>query len=114
MKKIIAIVLVAVLFVGIMLTSCSAEKSIIGTWKSQNSIAGIVTETTYVFNEDGTGTRKTVLDIKFTYEFVEDKLNITTETLGVEFVEEYTYDFSSSNTLTLTDEKGTITLNKVD
>lgn len=93
--------------------ACGApEKAIIGTWKHQKTVLGVVTETTYVFKEDGTGVKSGLLDIAFTYTFSGEKLLITTATLGIENTEEYTYQFHL-NELVLTGEKETLTLEKV-
>lgn len=95
------------------LCACTApETSIVGTWKNQSTILGVVTETVYTFNEDGTGTKSNVLDIGFTYSFSEEKLLITTSTLGIENTEEYDYKFNGSK-LVLTGDKDTINLERV-
>lgn len=111
MKRAVAFALVIVM--ALCLFSCAkpAEK-ILGSWKYQSSVLGVVTETTYVFNEDGTGSKTNVLEIKFTYAITEDKLLITTSTLGIENTEEYSYEFSGDE-LVLTGEKDTLTLQKV-
>jgi uncharacterized lipoprotein YehR (DUF1307 family) len=112
MKKIVAVMLVFVMMLG--LCSCaSPEKSIIGTWKHQSTVLGVVTETTYIFNEDGTGEKSSVIDVAFTYSFSDDKLLIKTSTLGIENTEVYSYEFSGDK-LVLTGEKDTIDLQKVE
>lgn len=111
MKKAVAVLLVLVMVVG--LCSCLSPKaSIVGEWKSQSKVLGVVTETTYTFNEDGTGTESGIIDIGFTYSFSDDKLLMTTSILGIESTEEYTYEFSK-NKLVLTSDKDTINLEKV-
>ena len=111
MRKFIACLLLVVMVFA--LCSCAApEKSIVGTWKNQTTVLGVVTETTYTFNEDGTGTKSNVLDINFTYSFEEEKLLITTSTLGIENTEKYSFDFNGDK-LVLTGEKETIELEKV-
>ena len=111
MKKCLAFILVVVMMLS--LCACSTpEKAIVGKWKSNNTVLGVVTETTYTFNEDGTGTKSNVLDVEFTYSFTEDKLVITTVTLGIESSAEYTFEFSGDK-LVLTSEKETINLEKV-
>ena len=112
MKRIIAGALLLVILVG-MMCGCSAEKKIVGTWKYQDKVLGIVTETTYKFNEDGTGTKTTVLDVDFKYSFFEDKLRITTTVLGLEKTEEYTYEIKKDK-LTLKNDKETISLERVE
>lgn len=112
MKRAIAALLVMVLVLT--LCSCaSPEKAIVGTWKSQNTVLGVVTETKYVFNEDGTGTMTNIIDIGFTYAFVDEKLVITTETLGIQSSTEYTYQFDGSK-LTLRNDNDTINLEKAE
>ncbi|MBR2043038.1 MAG: hypothetical protein IJ946_01725 [Clostridia bacterium] len=110
MKKFLAIFLSVLIVFGV--CACSAEKSIIGTWKYQTTVLGVVTETSYTFNEDGTGKVSTVLDVAFTYKFENDKLCLTITTFGIENTEEYDYEFKG-NSLILTDSDGSITLEKV-
>ncbi len=112
MKRAFAIILVVVM-TTVMLSSCTLPwQSVVGTWKREETILGVVTETTYVFNEDGTGTMTLVLDFDFTYTIEGNQLTITTTTLGIESSEVYTYK-RSGNTLTLTNDSETITLEKV-
>ena len=80
MKRAIAFALVVVMALG-MFSCAKPEEKILGTWKYQSSVLGVVTETTYTFNEDGTGSKTNVLEIKFTYAITEDQLLITTSTL---------------------------------
>lgn len=111
MRKILAVALLIVMLLG--LCACTAlEKSIVGTWKNQSTVLGIVTETIYTFNEDGTGSKTNIVSVSFTYSFSEEKLLITTSTLGIENTEEYTFDFKG-NKLVLTGERDTIELEKV-
>lgn len=112
MKKIVAFMLVTV--IALSLFACAApEKAIVGSWKTQSKVLDSVTiETTYTFNEDGTGSLSNVIDIAFTYSIEGDKLSITTTTLGIENTEEYFFDLQGSK-LTLTDAKNTIELEKV-
>ena len=110
MKKVFAFLLAVLMVAG--LCACSPEKSIVGSWKHQTTVLGVVTETVYTFNEDGTGKISSVVDVSFTYEFSDDKLLITTSTLGIKNTEEYSYEFSGSK-LALTGDKDTISLEKV-
>lgn len=111
MRKWLVGLLVVAMVLG--LCACSApEKEIVGTWKNQTTVLGIVTETVYTFNEDGTGAKTNVISVEFTYSFSDEKLCITTSTLGIENTEEYSYDFSGDE-LVLTGEKDTIRLEKV-
>lgn len=109
MKKILAVVLVMAL--GLAVCACTPQKQIVGTWKNQETVLGVVVETTYVFNEDGTGTMKSVVPIEFEYSFDNDKLLITTNTLGIKNTTEYTFDFSGK-ILTLTEGGNSIKLVK--
>ncbi|HHU53648.1 MAG TPA: hypothetical protein GXZ43_06210 [Clostridiaceae bacterium] len=111
MRKIL-IFLVLVLMILSFCACSKPEKSIVGTWKNKKTVFSVVTETTYTFNEDGTGTKSGILDIDFTYSFSEEKLLITTSILGVKTTEEYSYDFDGDK-LVLTGEKGSIDLEKV-
>ena len=111
MKRIIAFLLVV--FTALSLFACAGpEKAIVGTWSHQSSVLGVVTEITYTFNEDGTGTKSNVIDIDFTYSFSDDKLLITTSTLGIENTEEFFYELSA-NKLVLRGKKDTIEFQKV-
>ena len=111
MRKVIAGLLLCVMVFA--LCSCAiSEKLIVGTWKSQTTVLGVVTETKYTFNEDGTGTKSNVLDINFTYSFEEGKLLITTSTLGIENTEKFSYSFKG-NKLVLSGDQETINLEKV-
>lgn len=112
MKRTIALLLVAVM--ALSLFACATpEEKILGSWKHQSSVLGVVTETTYTFNEDGTGSKTNVLEVKFTYAITEDKLLITTSVLGIENTEEYAYEFKGEE-LVLTGEKETLTLQKMN
>lgn len=111
MRRAIAFALVVVMALSLLACAKPAEK-ILGSWKHQSSVLGVVTETTYTFSEDGTGTKTNVLEIKFTYVITEDKLLMTTSTLGIENTEEYSYEFDGDQ-LVLTGEKDTLTLQKV-
>lgn len=111
MRKILTGLLVFVIVIS--LCACVApEKVIVGTWKSQTTVLGIVTETKYTFNEDGTGTKSNVIDVSFTYSFEDDKLVITTSTLGIENTDKYAFEFKGDS-LTLTNDKETVNLEKV-
>lgn len=114
MKKKIAATLILVTMVLVIFASCATPaKQIVGTWESETSILGVETKTTYVFNEDGTGSITTVLDLKtdITYSITDEKLTITMNTLGIETDTQYTYDFEG-DTLTLVGNGMTITMTK--
>lgn len=111
MKK--ALICILLIITVILTASCTTAERIIGTWKNQTSVLGVVVETTYVFNEDGTGTVGTLLDIPLdmTYTLDGDILTVTTSTLGVETVTQYTVSFDGDS-LVLANDNETITLNK--
>lgn len=112
MKRTVAVVLLFAIVVG--LCACTlGEVLIVGTWKSQTKVLGVVTEVSYTFNDDGTGMRSGALDTSFTYVIEGDQLAITTSVLGVDVTEEYTYEISGSK-LVLTGENETITLERAD
>ena len=112
MRKVLCFVLVFVMVAA--MCGCGApEKQIVGTWKSRNSVLGVVTETTYIFRADGTGERTGLLTTAFTYEFSGDKLLLTTSVLLVKNTEEYTFRFEGKK-LTLSGSKETITLERAD
>lgn len=97
-----------------MITACSSpEKAIIGIWKGQNTVLGIVTENVYKFYEDGTGTISTVLGIEneSVYSIDGDKLWLTISVLGIDTYNVYTFKING-DTLTLTDDSGTTVLTK--
>lgn len=111
MKKILSVLLVCVLVVT--MASCTfPEVSVVGTWKHTSTVLGVVTESTYTFNEDGTGKISGVLDVDFTYAFSKEELFITTSPLGIEITEKYTFEFKEDK-LILTNGKTTLELVKV-
>lgn len=110
MKKLIAMTLVLVC----LLCACAAPADkIVGTWKNQKTVLGIVTETTYVFREDGTGKRSGILDVEFTYDIIEDQLVLTFSAIGLESKETYSYAFEG-DTLTLTGNGETMVLTRTE
>ena len=111
MRKVLSLVLVFVLVAA--MCGCSPEKAIEGTWKSRNTVLGVVTETTYVFRADGTGERSGLLTTAFTYTITEDALELTTSVMGLEHKESYAYRFEGKK-LTLTGGNEPIVLEKVD
>jgi len=111
MKKVLLAVLIAA---TVMLCACSVfSKTVVGTWSHKENVLGVVTETVYVFKEDGTGSMKNIIETKFTYTTEDNKLTITTKPLGIELVDEYTYSFDGGK-LCLTKDSKTITLEKAD
>lgn len=119
MKKILCSVMVLCL-VFTCLCSCQGafyEKRIVGEWTTKTNIlgSGVVTETTYVFNEDKTGSVSGILglDIATTYTIDETNLVIVTDTALLQQTFSYTYEFDG-DLLILTDSEGTqTTLTKV-
>ena len=116
MKKILSIALILVVLVSAF-ASCGTpiEEKIAGKWTYQETILGIVTEKTFVFNADGTGTAPGEL----TGDLIplEMKWSITDDTLTVDKTvskEPVSYKFVlKGDVLTLTKEDGTvITLNR--
>ncbi len=111
MKKIAILSMIVILFCS--LWSCaSPEKAIIGSWVERKTVLGVVTETTYTFNEDSSGKITNVVDVNFSYTISDDKLLITTKVLGIEDTEEYSFAFDG-DTLTLTGNGETVSLEKV-
>lgn len=111
MKRILSCLALFAVVMG--LYACSmAQISIVGTWTHTSSILGIETESTYTFNDDGTGKISGVLDVDFTYAFSKDELFITTNTLGIELTEKYTFEFKEDK-LILTSGNTTMELVKV-
>lgn len=111
MKKVVATLLLMAM--ALMFCFCAVpEKSIVGEWTSKVTVLGVVTETTYTFNDDGTGSISNVLDIAFTYAFEDEKLVMTMSILGMESSIEYDYSFKG-DTLVLTSEGESVTLEKV-
>ena len=111
MKKVISVILIAVLMLC-MVTSCGS-KALVGTWSRQYSVLGVVNEDKFVFNEDGTGELTTVLGIglDMTYTAEDGVLNIVVDILGIETEIQYTYEFEKGDLL-LTKDGETIVLEK--
>lgn len=112
MRKVIAILLVVVMVFGVCACS-SSEDLIIGTWKNQTTILGVVTETKYTFNEDGTGTKNLIFDMDFKYAISGNTLSIKITTLGVETTEEFAFEFEGAK-LKLTKDGETQIFDKVN
>ena len=127
MKKIIAILLVAALFIGTVftITSCSDKDhatgntatedsvtkepeipEIVGEWKNDTAYSGLVF--TYTFNEDGTGQYDAAGNIMpFTYETDDDKISILYEGNTDPFETTFSID---GKTLNVVDSLGKDTL----
>ena len=116
MKKVISLALVLVV-VMCAFASCGTpvEEKIAGKWTYQETILGIVTERTYIFNADGTGTAPgelvgdlLPLDMKW---YISDDYLVIEKTYSGDPVY-YTYALKG-DVLTLTKTDGTvITLNR--
>lgn len=109
-----SVVFIILFAIVISLSGCTdalGEQLIIGTWSTQTNILGVVTETEYTFNEDGTGSMSTVLGIGIatTYTIDEDKIIIITDTPTLQKTFTYTYEFVE-DTLVLTDSDGSQTI----
>lgn len=113
MKKLIVLTLVVASI--ILCASCGMSERIVGTWKAQSTVFGVVVETTFVFNEDGTGSTGTVGDIAvpMTYSLKGDTLTITSTLFGIEMPMEYTASFDGDK-LILTSEDETLTFTKTE
>lgn len=113
MKKTVAVALLLIMLVS--LCACSSpEKAIIGTWKNQSTgLLGVVTETSYTFKDDGTGTKSSTLDYTFNYTITDEQLVITYSVLGVETTETYTFEIKSDK-LSLTQDGTTVVYEKAE
>ena len=115
MKKVLCSV-VALCIVIVSLCGCQgafSDKLIVGKWTAKTNIlgSGVMTETTYTFNEDKTGSISGLLglDIATTYTIDETHLVIVTDTALLKQTFTYTYEFEG-DTLTLVDTDGTQTV----
>ncbi len=113
-KTICAVIALCIVFVS--LCGCQgflADKLIVGEWTSKTNIlgSGVVTETTYTFNEDKTGSISGLLglDIATTYTIDETQLVIVTDTALLQQTLTYTYEFDG-DTLILVDTSGNQTV----
>ncbi len=111
MKAKISVLLIAVLLVcSLGLAACSAEDKIIGTWTSQQTTLGVVTESSIVFNEDGTGSVSGLLGLtgNMTYVINENILTVTYNIFGVESTKSYIFEIKG-DALRLTEDTTTVT-----
>lgn len=107
MKAKISILLAAVILVcSLALVACSTQDKIVGTWKSQQTTLGIVTESTITFNEDGTGSVSGLFGLTgdITYTINEDVLTITVDVLGVTSTSKSYIVSVKGDTMTLTED----------
>ena len=111
MKAKISMLLVAVILVcTLAFAACSAQDKIIGTGTSQQTTLGVVTESSIVFHEDGTGSVSGLLGItgNMTYVINDDVLTVTFNVFGVETTKNYTFAIKG-DTLSLTEDATTVT-----
>ena len=114
MKKTISAAL-AVLLILACFAGCSQVKQslIVGTWSyQQTTILNVVTERTYTFREDGTGSAPVldgVTNVDMTYTLSGDQLTINRGELidSLAGAEVYTVKFGV-NTMTLTSPDGSV------
>ena len=121
MKKIISVTIALVLVLACF-AGCSKVKEnlIVGSWSyQQTTILNVVTERTYTFREDGTGSAPVldgITNVDMTYTLSGDQLTINRGELidSLAGAEIYTVKFGV-NTMTLTSADGTvIELTKVE
>ena len=62
MKRLVSIAIIVVLLA---LCACSPAKRIVGEWKTQSTVLGVVVETTYVFDEINTFMVFLSISVKF-------------------------------------------------
>ncbi len=112
MKAKLSVVLAVLLVVcTFAFAACSSvEEQIVGTWKSQQTTLGVVTESSITFNADGTGSASGLLGItgNMNYVITEDYITLTYNVFGVE--SSATYQFViDGDTLNLTKDATTVT-----
>ena len=114
MRRVISFGLLLVLVLSLLgCAEVAPEKAIVGTWKARDTVMGIVTETTYVFREDGTGERTGLFTTAFTYRFSGEELLLTSTVITFESTDVYSWKFDGDK-LILTGSKETITLVKAE
>ena len=114
MKKVFCAVLALVLVLACFAGCAKGQKNlIIGTWSyQQTTILNVVTERTYTFREDGTGSAPVldgITNVEMTYTLAGDQLTINRGELidSIAGAEVYTVKFGV-NTMTLTSSDGTV------
>ena len=110
MKAKISVILVAVILVcTLAFAACSAQDKIVGTWTSQQTTLGIVTESTMTFNEDGTGIASGILGLtgNMMYVINENILTVTYDIFGVATTKNYSFTIKG-DTLTIVDGDSTV------
>lgn len=114
MKKLICVILAFMMIVACFAGCGAVKKSlIVGTWTyQQTTILNVVTERTYTFREDGTGSAPVlegITNVEMTYTLNGDQLTINRGELidKLAGAEVYTVKFGI-NTMTLTDSDGKV------
>lgn len=75
-KRVLSLSLILILVLS--LASCSSyEKKIIGEWKTRKTTLGIVTESSYTFNEDGSGVSSGPLGLSLDMNYIITDSTIT-------------------------------------
>ena len=114
MKRILAALLLAAMAMCVLCSCASPEEQLVGTWKRQDTVLGVVTETKYTFNEDGTGTRSGIIGTDFSYTIDGDKLILTAKVFGIDTgTETYSYKINGKKLL-MTRDGETLELEKAD
>ncbi len=110
MKKVLSIALILVVLVCAF-SACGTpvEEKIAGKWTYNETVLGIVTERTYVFNADGTGTAPgeltgDLIPLEMRWSVYENNITIE-KNIGREGIS-YTFELKG-DTLTLTKADGT-------
>lgn len=117
MKKVLSIALIfVVIFSAFSACGTPIEEKIAGKWTYNETVLGIVTERTYVFNADGTGTAPgeltgDLVPLEMKWSIYEDQLTIEKSISKDPII----YNFElKGDTLTLTKADGTaITMTRV-
>jgi len=103
MKRNIIAALAFVLVLSFVMSGCSNEKKIIGSWMAADSFINVE----YTFNEDSTGSMTAfgvTVDTKYT--FTKDVLTLTYSIMNIDTTEVYTVSFNESGHLILTSDDG--------
>lgn len=109
MKKVLCLSLVVLVLVTAFAACTPVEEQILGKWTYNETILGVVTERTYVFNADGTGTAPgeitgDLIPLEMRWSIYENRLSIE-KPLGKDPI---SYEFTiKGDTLTLVKVDGT-------
>lgn len=110
MKKILSVALIVLVLVTAFSACTPVEEKIAGKWTYTETVLGIVTERTYVFNADGTGTAPgeltgDLIPLEMKWSVYEDNLAIEKTVNQAPVV--YKYELKG-DTLTLTKADGSV------